>query len=352
MKLEEQIIRRIRQLGHAYNTEVSYVREYRKFTQFVKAKYGEYRHPEKLKAIDVQDFLTHLAVERNVAPDTQRVSLSAIKFLYREVLDVDLGKLTFAPAQGDRKLPVVMTFRETSTLLNRFSGLTRLQSELMYGCGLRISDCLRLRVKDLDFSNNTVQVNDAKGGKNRLLMMPRTVTDRLQEQLSSCRCLYELDREQDAEGVWMPHALEKKAPAWSKEWGWFWLFPASKLSKDPRADVLRRHHLGRDPYAKQMAIHKRQLGFTKEIVPHTWRHSFATHMLLQGCDLRTLQRLMGHASIKTTEIYLHVIEAMSKRLVSPLDRLQEYSSQEAEFALDDGLDIAPDGGLNEVAESF
>ena len=335
MKLEEQLIRRIRQIGHSYNTETSYVREYNKFIQFAKTKYGEYRHPEQLTQQDVQNFLTHLAVERNVAPDTQRVALSAIKFLYREVLNIDLGQLTFAPATGERKLPVVMTFGETSALLNKFSGLTRLQSELMYGCGLRISDCLRLRVKDLDFSNKTVQVNDSKGGKNRVLMMPRTVIDRLQEQLSSCRCLFDQDREQGVEGVWMPHALEKKAPAWGTDWRWFWLFPSSKLANDPRANVLRRHHLGRDPYAKQMAIHKRHLNFTKEVVPHTWRHSFATHMLLQGCDVRTLQRLMGHASIKTTEIYLHVIEAMSKRLVSPLDRLAEFSEQEAELIRDD-----------------
>ena len=164
--------------------------------------------------------------------------------------------------------------------------------------------------------------------------MPRQMKKSLQERLQEIRVFYERDRANDVPGVWMPTALDRKAPAWGKEWGWFWVFPSDKLSADPRAGVLRRHHLGRDSYAKRLAEVKQRLGIAKAIVPHTWRHSFATHMLLQGCDLRTLQRLMGHASIKTTEIYLHVIEAMSSKLVSPLDRLQHFVDAE-------GNDSAP-----------
>jgi len=328
MKLEEQLRRTIRQKGHAYNTEKAYVQKYNQFVQFAKSKYGEYRHPAKLSKSDIQDFLTHLAADRNVAVETQRQALSGLKFLYEHVLKIDFGILDFAPAEKPRKLPVVMTFRETSDVLGEFTGQELQQSELMYGCGLRISDCLRLRVKDLDFSANTVQVNNAKGEKDRLLMMPRQLKKSLQERLQQIRVYYDRDRANDVPGVWMPTALDKKAPAWGKDWGWFWVFPSDKLSIDPRSGVLRRHHLGRDSYAKRLAEVKNRLGFAKAIVPHTWRHSFATHMLLQGCDLRTLQRLMGHASIKTTEIYLHVIEAMSSKLVSPLDRLTHFVDAE------------------------
>lgn len=244
-----------------------------------------------------------------------------------------------------------MSFEETAAMLDQFHGLKRLQSDIMYGCGLRISDCLRLRVKDLDFSGNTIQINDSKGCKNRLLMMPRTIKKALQNRLDEIKVLYDADRRNDVPGVWTPTAIDAKAPAWGTSWGWFWLFPASKLSMDPRSDnVIRRHHLKRDSYAPTMAAAKNRLGFTKEIVPHTWRHSFATHMLLQGCDLRTLQRLLGHASIKTTEIYLHVIEAMSSKLVSPLDRLAKFAEAERTESTDrltrsPETDSSPNGAL-------
>ncbi|MDG1874487.1 MAG: integron integrase [Mariniblastus sp.] len=329
MKLEEQMRRMIRQKGHAYNTEKAYVQKYNQFIQFVKLKYGEYRHPADLGKSDIQDFLTHLATDRNVANETQRGALSALKFLYTQVLEKDLGLLDFAPADKPRKLPVVLTFNETSELLKQFSGTAQIQSELMYGCGLRISDCLRLRVKDLDFNGNTVQINDSKGSKNRLLMMPRSIKSALEERLKEVRYLYEQDRAKDVPGVWMPTALDEKAPSWGKQWGWFWVFPATKLSIDPRGGETRRHHIGRDPYAKRLSAARRRLMMAKEVVPHTWRHTFATHMLLQGCDLRTLQRLLGHSSIKTTEIYLHVIEAMSGDLVSPLDRLEHFAKTES-----------------------
>ena len=279
----------------------------------------------------MQNYLTHLAADKNISPDTQRVHLSALKFLYEKVLEVELGELSFTMATGERKLPVVMTFKETASLLVEFSGTAKLQSELMYGCGLRISDCLRLRVKDLDFGNNTIQINNSKGEKNRILMMPKRIKKDLQEHLSQIRRLYDIDRHQKSPGVWVPYALDKKAPNWARTWAWYWLFPAAKLSIDPRGNVIRRHHVTRNSYAQRLCKAKDNLGFTKQIVPHTWRHSFATHMLLQGCDLRTLQRLLGHASIKTTEIYLHVIESMSEKLVSPLDRLDVFSQEDQRF---------------------
>jgi integron integrase len=327
MKIEDQLIQAVRAQGLALNTERAYVQNYNRFMRFVKSKYGDFRHPGKLQKKDVADFLTHLAADKNLAGDTQRVALSAIKFLYLHVLDLDIGIVDFTASTRPRKLPVVMTFEETSAMLSQFRGLKRLQSEIMYGCGLRISDCMKLRVKDLDFASNTIQINDSKGNKNRLLMMPQKIKSALSRRLEEVREVYDRDRSDGVPGVWTPTAIDKKAPAWGMSWGWFWVFPASKLSKDPRSNYIRRHHLKRDFYAPTMAAAKQRLGWSKEVVPHTWRHSFATHMLLQGCDLRTLQRLLGHASIKTTEIYLHVIEAMSSNLVSPLDRLEQFVNQ-------------------------
>jgi integron integrase len=326
MKLEEQLRRKIRGVGHSYNTEKAYVQNYHKFLAFIKDEQGAYRHPKELGKREVENFLTHLAADKNLAPDTQRVALASLKFLFEQVLEVDIGMVSFQLSTKARKLPVVMTFDETEAMLGQFHGLRSLQSQIMYGCGLRISDCLRIRVKDLDFASNTIQINDSKGNKNRLLMMPRSIKKKLQSRLEEIRHVYDCDRRDDVPGVWVPTAIDEKAPAWGKSWGWYWLFPAMKLSKDPRANVLRRHHLKRDFYAPAMKAAKERLEMAKEIVPHTWRHSFATHMLMQGCDLRTLQRLMGHASLKTTEIYLHVIESMSDNLVSPLDRLGDFSS--------------------------
>ena len=332
MKVEEQLRRSIRGVGHSYNTEKAYVQNYHKFLRFIKNQCGEYRHPKELSKHDVANFLTHLAADKNLAPDSQRVAMAALKFLYNEVLEIDIGVIEFKLSTKARKLPVVMTFDETEAMLKQFHGVRLLQSKIMYGCGLRISDCLRLRVKDLDFAANTIQVNDSKGDKNRLLMMPRSIKKKLQDRLEEVRPLYNADRMADMPGVWVPTAIDEKAPAWGKSWGWYWLFPAAKLSMDPRAPAVRRHHLKRDFYAPEMKAAKKRLGLAKEVVPHTWRHSFATHMLLQGCDLRTLQRLLGHASLQTTEIYLHVIEAMSNNLVSPLDRLNDFADSERQRA--------------------
>ena len=157
--------------------------------------------------------------------------------------------------------------------------------------------------------------------------MPSTAVPRLRQQLDHCQALFERDREQDLPGVWMPTALERKAPSWGTSWKWFWLFPSHKLSEDPRSQLIRRHHMTRDSFARQLARATFQANITKQVVPHTLRHSYATHMLLAGCDLKTLQRLMGHASIKTTEIYLHVIESMSRKITSPLDHLDDLAQQ-------------------------
>ena len=329
MKLEQQLRELIRAKGYAPNTEKSYVMRYRQFVEFARGRHGKYTHPRELSRTDVEAYLSFLSNENDVSAATQRSACSAIKFLYEELLKIELSQLTYAVARNRQKLPVVLSFLETQRLLDCFSGVARLQSELMYGCGLRISDCLNLRIKDFDLQMKTLTVRHSKGGKQRVLMLPSFVKENVARQIEFARRVHQRDHETRGIRVSMPYALDRKAPAWASSWEWFWLFPASSLSKDPRSGRVLRHHQGRDVYRRKFKSAKEISGIEKHAVPHTWRHSFATHMLLQGCDLRTLQRLMGHASLKTTEIYLHVVEAMSNRLASPLDRLSEFAEREA-----------------------
>ena len=330
MKLQEQMAELIRTKGYALNTERSYLMRYHQYVKFIKDKYGRYIHPKELSGRDVEAFLSWLSNEKHVAPATQRGALSAIRFLYEEVLNLELGELNFAAAKKRKKLPAVLSFQETRRLLDCFHGVSRLQSELMYGCGLRISDCLKLRIKDFDLISKTLTVHGSKGGKSRILKLPESLLESLRIQFESLRTRHECDQRSGGVRVSMPYALSAKAPAWASSWEWFWLFPASKLSRDPRSGHMLRHHEGRNVYARKFELAKCRSEIQKAIVPHTWRHSFATHMLLQGCDLRTLQRLMGHGSLQTTEIYLHVVETMSNRLTSPLDRLEDFVLQERE----------------------
>lgn len=330
MRLEMQLVQLVRTKGYAINTEKAYVMRYRQFVHFIKDKHGMFIHPKELTARDVEAYLSYLSNQKDVSPATQRSALSAIRFLYDEVLGQKLGDLNFAAARDRKKIPVVLSFRETRHLLDCFSGVARLQSELMYGCGLRISDCLRLRIKDFDLKSKTLTVSQSKGGKSRILMLPGSLMADLERQMSHVKKLHLRDREGGGVRVSMPHVLDKKAPAWAASWEWFWLFPAAEVSRDPRSGKFLRHHEGPGVYRRKFQLAKSRSGIEKAIVPHSWRHSFATHMLLQGCDLRTLQRLMGHGSLQTTEIYLHVVDAMSKSLSSPLDRLEDFAELESQ----------------------
>jgi integron integrase len=329
MKLEDQLRELIRAKGYALNTEKAYVMRYRQFVHFSRQKYGRYIHPRELTGQDVESYLSWLSNQNDVAPATQRMAHCAIRFLYGELLNIELGQLTYATARARQKLPTVLSFEETRAFLGCFEGLARLQSELMYGCGLRISDCLSIRIKDVDFKLKTLNVCASKGKKNRTLMLPGSVREQLQWQINQARAVFNDDRTSGDFKVSLPHAIDKKSPSWSRSWEWFWLFPAKEISKDPRTGRWQRHHQTRSFYDRRFKKAKVASGFDKPVTPHTWRHSFATHMLLQGCDLKTLQRLMGHGSLRTTEIYLHVVEAMSNRLFSPLDRLGEFAEREA-----------------------
>lgn len=278
------------------------------------------RHPREMGAWEVEAFLTHLAVAGNVAAATQNQALSALLFLYREVLEIDLPWLdNVVRAKRPARLPVVLTRNEVTAVLGRMTGTHALMARLLYGTGMRLMECVRLRVKDVDFERAEILVRDGKGAKDRVTMLPQTLIPALREQVQGRRLLYEDDLARGRASVYLPDALERKYPNAATEWGWQYLFVAKGYSVDPRSGIERRHHM--DEKLLQRAMKKAVLaaGLAKPATPHTLRHSFATHLLQAGYDIRTVQELLGHADVATTMIYTHVLNKGGRGVVSPLD---------------------------------
>jgi len=277
------------------------------------------RHPNELGEADVGRFLTWLAVERNVAPSTQNQALNALVFLYRHVIDRPLGDITNAArAKKPQKLPVVLTQDETKRLFRHLDGNQWLPVCLLYGSGLRLMECLRLRVKDLDFDHRAIIVRCGKGGKDRVVTLPDVLVVPLQRHLESVRNLHEKDPRDGFGAVYLPYALARKYPNAPKNWAWQYVFPAAKRSSDPRTAVVRRHHL--DDSCLQKAVKQAVLraGIHKPASCHTLRHSFATHLLERGMDIRTVQEQLGHKDLRTTQIYTHVLQRGGNAVISPL----------------------------------
>lgn len=305
----------IRYKHYSIRTERSYVEWVRRFVLF----HGR-RHPREMGAAEVRAFLGYLAGELKVAASTHQQALSALLFLYREVLGVDLPWLTdLDRPKKPKRVPVVLSRSEVERLLVVMEGTHALMARLLYGTGMRLMEGVRLRVKDLDFERGEVVVREGKGGKDRLTVLPASLVADLRAHLARVRALWERDREAGREGVYLPEALVRKYPSAPHEWGWFWVFPARELSCDPRSGVERRHHTHEQ--ALQRAI-KRGLvdaGIAKPASTHTLRHSFATHLLESGYDIRTVQELLGHSDVSTTMIYTHVLNRGRRGVVSPLD---------------------------------
>jgi integron integrase len=273
-------------------------------------------------AEEVTAFLTDLAVAGKVAAATQNQAKSALLFLYKEVLGVDLPWLAkVEPAKAPKRLPVVLTRAEVQAVLVRLEGSHWLIGSLLYGAGLRIMECLRLRVKDVEFSRNEILVRDGKGFKDRVTMLPAAVAGPLRMHLDRVRCLHEQDVAAGVEPVFLPYALERKYPGAGREWGWQYVFPSARLAEDPRGGGLRRHHLQDQAFQRAMKQAVRDAGLVKPATPHTLRHSFATHLLEGGYDIRTVQELLGHSDVSTTMIYTHVLNRGGRGVVSPIDRL-------------------------------
>jgi integron integrase len=300
---------------YSYRTEQAYVDWIRRFILF-----HHKRHPQEMGAQEIEAFLTHLAVHENVAASTQNQALQAILFLYREVLGREITEpIQAMRARKPKRLPTVLTREEVLLLFNQMSGIHKLIAQLLYGSGLRLMEALRLRVKDLDFEYRTITVRDGKGEKDRITILPDLLQDPLRHHLEQVRRLHQQDLDQGYGAVYLPEALARKYLNAEREWGWQWVFPSSRLSLDPRTGVIRRHHL--DPSSVQRAIREaaRAAGITKPVTPHTLRHSFATHLLETGYDIRTVQELLGHKDVRTTMIYTHVLQRGGRAVRSPLD---------------------------------
>jgi integron integrase len=315
-RLLDRVHEIIRRKHYSIRTEQAYVDWIKRFIL-----YHDKRHPTELGATEVEAFLTWLAVERDVAASTQNQAQCALLFLYREVLGVDLPWLDDVErAKRPIKLPVVLTVDEVVRILERLKGTHRLIGRLMYGTGLRILEALRLRVKDVDFHRREILVRDGKGAKDRITVLPRAVSRHLRAHLEEVRMLHEQDLDEGFGAVWMPYALARRYPAAPREWEWQYVFPADRRSLDSRGGVVRRHHLGDQAFQRAMRQAVQDAGIPKLPTPHTLRHSFATHLLESGSDIRTVQELLGHSSVSTTMIYTHVLNRGGRGVISPLDR--------------------------------
>ena len=316
-RLLDEVRRRLRVKHYSVRTEKAYVGWIRRFI-LANGK----RHPREMGAPEVEAFLTGLAVEGDVAASTQNQALSALLFLYREVLAIDLPWLEqVTRAKKPRRLPTVLSQDETRSLLAHMEGRPWLVASLLYGTGMRLMECLRLRVKDLDFRRHEVLIRDGKGGKDRRTVLPQALVSPLEREVERARALHERDLAEGRGETWLPHALARKYPAAAREFGWQYVFPSQQRSVDPRSGVERRHHLDAAVLARALKRAARLAGILKPVSAHVLRHSFATHLLEAGYDLRTIQELLGHKDVTTTQIYTHVLNRGGRGVVSPLDRV-------------------------------
>ena len=322
----EQLRWRIRTRHYSYRTECSYVDWARRFFEYLVGQQGS---PQpQVHAEAVRNYLTHLAVYRRVSASTQNQAMCAILLLCRDVLGLNPEGLSLTPrARRGSRLPVVLSIPETAALLAALRGVPRVMAGLIYGGGLRVSECCELRVKDIDFDQSLVFVRGGKGDKDRSTLLAESGRDELRAHLRDNERLHTDDREAGLAGVWMPDALDRKYPNAGRELGWFWVFPSRTLSTDPRAGVVRRHHLSESVIQK--AVHAAAVAakIHKPVSVHTLRHCFATHLLLNGVDIRQIQEYLGHANVETTMIYTHVVRELRNPARSPADLLQEYTGK-------------------------
>ncbi len=315
-KLLDRVRASLRLRHYSLHTERTYLQWIKRFILFHRK-----RHPEEMGKPEIEQFLTHLAVQRQVAASTQNQALNAIVYLYHQVLGREIGDLeNVVRAKRPRRLPVVLTREAVRNLLANLQGHHWLMAQLLYGGGLRLMECVRLRVQDLDLDYRQILVRDGKGQKDRVTLLPKIVLPVLQQHLEKVRRIHRQDLHLGFGSVYLPHALDRKYPAAAKAWAWQYVFPAAKRSTDPRSGAVRRHHVGGQSLqrAVKRAIHA--AGIDKQASCHTLRHSFATHLLEDGYDIRTVQELLGHKDVNTTMIYTHVLNSGARAVISPADR--------------------------------
>ena len=316
-RLLDQIRERIRYKHYSLRTEQAYVQWVRMFV-----KWHHLRHPRDMGREEIEAFLAMLANERRVAASTHNQALSALLFLYREVLGVDLPWLdSVQRPRTPKRIPSVLTVAEVAVVLAALPPDMALLARLLYGTGMRLMEGMRLRIKDVDFDRSVIVVRQAKGDKDRVVMLPRSLAADLRQQVLAARAQWEHDRQAQRGGVEVPHALEAKYPQVGQRWGWFWVFPAPALSVDPRTGVERRHHIYEERLQRALKKAVARANIYKPVSVHTLRHSFATHLLQAGTDIRTVQELLGHSDVSTTMIYTHVLKVAAGGTTSPLDAM-------------------------------
>jgi integron integrase len=316
-KLLDQVRHTLRVRQYSIRTEESYLMWIKRYIAF----HGR-QHPRNLGAAHIEAFLTDLAVARHVAASTQNQALSALLFLYREVLRLDLDlRVNAVRARRSQRVPTVLSHAEATAVLACMHGTHQLMAKLLYGSGLRLMECVRLRVKDVQWETQQIIVREGKGHKDRRTMLPSRLIEPLREHLHRVECLWEQDRAVGRGAVFLPGALDRKYPSASTGWGWQYVFPAQRLSKDPRSGRVGRHHVDESGLQKAVRTAARLAGLVTPVGCHTFRHSFATRLLEQGYDIRTVQELLGHADVKTTMIYTHVLNRGPFAVRSPLDEV-------------------------------
>ena len=330
----QEMRRKLRLMGKKYSTERAYVGKVKAFMRdrglTCRADFAN------IGGRDVEAHLTDLAVDGNVAPSTQNQAFHALLFLFENIFKRDIGKIQAIRAAKGKQIPTVLSDSEVSQIFDQLEGVHLVIAQLLYGCGLRISEALRLRVKDIDFDNSLIEIHRSKGDKSRIVPLPNELVEPLRRVLRSRRVLHEQDQDQGIASVYLPYALSKKYPSAASQWKWQFVFASDRMSRDPRNGQLHRHHLHRDTFPRQLfrAVHK--TGIDKAVTSHTFRHSFATHLLNSGTDIRTIQELLGHQDVSTTMIYTHVMNRDDPKVISPLDRLTGTAEQSASDAKIDG----------------
>jgi integron integrase len=314
-KLLDQVRSKMRLKHYSYHTEQAYLKWIRRYIFFHNVK-----HPAEMGAPEIEQFLSHLATEGNVTASTQNQALFAVLFLYKEILQIELPWLEkFTPAKKSSRVPVVLTKEEVKLILNQLTGANWLIANLLYGSGLRLNEALRLRVKDLDFGFRQIVVRDGKGGKDRFTILPTKLIEPLHMQLKSAQKLHEQDLRHGLGKVEMPFALARKYPNAEREWAWQYVFPSKSLSRNPRTVTVGRHHVSPSSLQKVFRDALKKSRIAKNASPHSLRHSFATHLLQDGYDIRTVQELLGHRELSTTMIYTHVLLQNRLGVQSPID---------------------------------
>ena len=327
VRLMDQLRKEIRQRGMSYQTEKTYLYWVRYYIRF-----HNKQHPSTMGAAEIDTFLSYLSERRNVSVNTQRIALNAIIFLYKKHLNQEVGKLKYTGARRSKRVPVVFSHNEAMNVIESLSDPYRLMTELLYGAGLRLNECLSLRIKDLDFEQLQICVRNGKGNKDRFTLLPQPIVNRLHEQISKVSKLHQYDLARGFGEVYMPDALSRKYPREARSLGWQFLFPATRVGVDPRSGVKRRHHVHDSAFSKNLRRAFLATGIRKRCSAHTFRHSFATRLLETGYDLKLIQSLLGHSDIRITEIYLHIVRNRSSSITGPLSLSNEVRESQAAYS--------------------